>query len=292
LSRLRCLPALLAVLLATATGRAQLSQAVQPDNAALASSAGEAVNERYWTQGRSRLFQAATLELGLSYVRAQLASGYGKPHYSWVGLEGWTGVSPSSFGEYLGLRGALPWGYLRSGVRYQATFERSILPIQERYTREDLDTPIGDPWQYFIFEAEAAASAHLPFGTLTGLAGGYYFTLVPERDAAIFEESLKVVATQPWLWRARGSYSFALGRDGGARVGTAAEVIGMPNRDAFVVRAGLFGSVAVTRHLEVLAMLLPVWYSPDRLGLLGAEFGQLGVRLRYATDESKPDPRD
>jgi hypothetical protein len=271
--------------------RAQLNHAVQPDNAALATG-GELGNSHYWEKGKKRLFVAATIELGLAYVRTQLASGWGRPHHSWVGLEGSTGVSSGALGEYLGLRGALPWGYLRSGVRYQAAFERSILPIKDQYTRDDLETPIGDPWQYFIFESEASATGRLGPGQLSGLLGGYYFTLVPERDAAIFEETLKVVATQPWLWRARGSYALSFGRNDDGRFGLAGEVVGMPNRDAFVVRAGAFASVAVSKHLEVVGMLLPVLYSPDRLGLQGAEFGQLGIRLRYATDEKTPDPRD
>lgn len=282
----------LAVLAATSAAQAQITQAVQPENAALSSTPSESSNVRYWEQGKRRVFVAATIELGLTYVRTQLATGYGRPHYAWFGLEGSTGVSTGSLGEYLGLRGVLPWGYLRGGVRYQAAFQRSILPIKDEYTREDLDNPLGDPWQYFIFEGETSATAKLPFGQLSGVLSGYYFTLVPERDAAIFEETLKVVATQPWLWRARGSYSVSFGRDDGARVGTAAEVVGIPGRDAFVVRAGMFGAVAVTRHLEVVATLLPVWYSPDSLGLTGADFGQLGIRLRYATDEPKPDPRD
>jgi hypothetical protein len=69
-------------------------------------------------------------------------------------------------------------------------------------------------------------------------------------------------------------------------------VVGIPNREAVVVRAGLYTSVAVNRHLEVLATLLPVLVSPDSIGLIGADFGQLGIRMRYATDETRPDPRE
>ena len=286
------LRATLIALASAGAAQAQISEAVPPDTVALDTTGGESGNAGYWQQARRRLFVAATIELGAPYVRTQLATGYGRPHYSWMGMELYTGVNPSSLAEYLGLRAALPWAYLRAGLRYQAAFQRSILPIKDSYTREDLDTPIGDPWQYFSFEGEGAAMARLPFGNLTGIVGGYYFTLVPERDAAIFEETLRVVATQPWLWRARGSYSFSFGRDDGGRLGAAAEVVGIPGRGELVFRAGPYAAVAVTNHLEVLAMLLPVWYSPDTLGLLGADFAQLGLRLRFATGETSPDPRE
>jgi len=277
----------LALCAVTGVARAQLAE-VQAGNAPLASTDPEATSVRYWERGRKRVFVAATLELGVPYLRLQLATGKGRPHYSWLGLEGNTGVSTGSFGQFLGLRGTLPWATLRGGVRYQAAFQRSVLPIQESYTRTDLDTPIGDPWQYFVLEGEATATAHLPVGDLTGVVSGHYLTLVPERDTYIFEESLKVVAAPPWLWRARGSYSYSFGRDNGGRLGAAGEVIGIPGRDDLVVRAGMFASVAIDNHLEVVATLMPVWYSPDSLGLLGADFGQLGIRLRYATDENQP----
>ncbi|HVJ18570.1 MAG TPA: hypothetical protein VM686_24285 [Polyangiaceae bacterium] len=267
--------------------RAQLTQAVHPQNAPLDSTPAESSTASYWAGARARTFVSATLELGLSYVRIQLASGYGRPHHDWYGLEGYTGVSSGSLAQYLGLRRVLPWASLRGGVRYQAAFERSLLPIQDHYTRRDLDTPLGDPWQYFVLEGEASATARLPFGQLTALLSGHYFTLVPERDAYIFEESLKVVAAQPWIWRARGSYAQAFGRDDGARVGIAAEAILVPERGSLVLRAGPTASVAVTDNLEVVATFMPVLSSPDSLGLLGADFGQLGIRLRYATGEGE-----
>ena len=51
---------------------------------------------------------------------------------------------------------------------------------------------------------------------------------------------------------------------------------------SFIVRAGLLGSVSLDAHLEAQVSLIPVWVSPDSLGLAGGDFGQLGVRLRWA----------
>ena len=77
-----------------------------------------------------------------------------------------------------------------------------------------------------------------------------------------------------------------MARSGSAPTG---DLIGLPGRDEFVVRAGVVASVAIDAHLEAQASLVPVIVSPDTLGLAGADFGQLGVRFRWATG-STPDP--
>jgi hypothetical protein len=56
-----------------------------------------------------------------------------------------------------------------------------------------------------------------------------------------------------------------------------------------VVRAGLLGSVSISAELDVQVALIPVLASPDNLGLAGGDFGQLGIRYRFATG-SAPDP--
>jgi hypothetical protein len=104
----------------------------------------------------------------------------------------------------------------------------------------------------------------------------------------LFEESLRVVMKPPYAWRARAGYLLAISRNGAIRVGAAGEIIGLPGRDEFVIRAGLLGSVSISAQLEAQVSLIPVLVSPDTIGLAGGDFGQLGVRYRFATD-SEPD---
>ena len=47
--------------------------------------------------------------------------------------------------------------------------------------------------------------------------------------------------------------------------------------------------LAAPAQLEAQASLIPVLVSPDRLGLVGGDFGQLGVRYTWASG-SQPDP--
>ena len=67
-----------------------------------------------------------------------------------------------------------------------------------------------------------------------------------------------------------------------------ASLIGIPERFAYIGRAGPVLSVNITRHLEAQATALFVVASPDSIGLDGAEFSQLGLRYRWATGEERP----
>jgi len=244
----------------------------------------------YWQRGRVRPFLAATFELGFAYLRPQLAAGYGRPHWLWAGVEAYPVASPSGFGQYFGIRGALPFLSLRAGARYYRSFDRTFLEIKETYDRLDLDTETGRTSQYLAIEGEALGTIPLPVGNIFAVATGYYVRLLPNIDRYVFEESLHVVMAPPYVWRTRLGYAFGLGPDGAIRLGVAGDIIGLPERDEIVVRAGVIGSVVMTQHIDAQVSFIPVWLSPDTLGLAGGDFGQLGVRFRFATDSDSPNP--
>ncbi len=249
----------------------------------------QAVIARYWEIGRTRPFLAATVDAGLIYLRPRFAAGYGRPHWSWIGVEADPNIGVGGLGYYSGVAAALPWLSLRLGGRYFYPFSRNLLEPREAYERSDiglLDGPVGD---YLAYEAEVAGTLPLGPGSAFAVATGMHLGLVPP-DKYVFEDSLKVVAAPPWLWRARVGYLLALGFNGALRVGVAGETIGLPGRDAHVIRAGLVASVLISAELEAQASLLPVLASPDSLGLAGSDFGTLGVRYRWGSD-SAPDPK-
>jgi len=249
----------------------------------------QAVVGRYWELGRTRPFLAMTVDAGLIYLRPRFMAGYGRPHWSWIGVEAAPSLGVGGLGYYSGISAALPWLNLRAGSRYFYPFSRHLLTPRDEYERSDiglLEGPVGD---YLAYEAEAAGTLPLGPGSLFAVATGMHISLVPP-DLYVYEDSLKVVAAPPWLWRARLGYLLALGLNGAIRVGVAGETIGLPGRDAFVIRGGLIASVLLSSELEAQASLLPVLMSPDSLGLAGSDFGTLGVRYRWGSD-STPDPK-
>jgi len=249
----------------------------------------QAVVGRYWELGRTRPFLATTVDAGLIYLRPRFMAGYGRPHWSWIGVEADPNLGVGGVGYYSGVAAALPWLSLRLGSRYFYPFSRNLLEPRAAYERSDiglLGGPVGD---YLAYEAEVAATLPLGPGSIFGVATGMHISLVPP-DKYVYEDSLKVVAAPPWLWRTRVGYLLALGFSGALRVGVAGETIGLPGRDAFVIRAGVLASVLLSSELEAQASLLPVLASPDSLGLAGSDFGQLGVRYRWGSDAG-PDPK-
>jgi hypothetical protein len=247
----------------------------------------QAVVARYWELGRPRLFLATMLEAGYAYVRPRFAAGYGRPYWRWVGVEAYPLVSLGGLGQYAGVAAALPGVSARFGGRYYYPFSRSFLVPRESFSRLDIERLDGPKADYLALEAELNGTAPIPGGSLFAVVSGYRTFLVDD-GFYVFEESLRAVMEPPYIWRARLGYLLAFGKYSAFRFGPTGEVIGLPGREEFVVRAGVLGSVAINAHLEAQASLIPVIASPDRLGIAGGDFGQLGVRFRWATG-STPD---
>jgi len=243
----------------------------------------------YWQgSGTNRPFVSATFDLGVLYWQPTMAVGYGKPHYQWFGAEIYATGSQSGGRGYAGLHGQLPGLDLRVGARYEFPIGQGFLPPQDAYERDDLDNRHLGLARYLAAQAELGGWVELFGGTLFAVASGYALVGVPA-DRYVFEESLRVVAAPPWLWRARAGYLAHIGWLETMQLGGAAEAIHSVGRGKLLVRAGPVISVALTHHLEAIGVAMFVAASPDRLGLIGAEFGQLGLRYRWATGDRWPE---
>lgn len=247
--------------------------------------AGLEQDRPYWHRsGPTRGFLAGSIEAGVLYFRPRLYVGYGKPHYRWLGLEVHSTQSRSGGSEYVGLRGVLPHLSVRVGTRYVFPVEQNFLPRRDTYVRADLETEKMGLSRYVATDAEINAKVNLPNGNLFAVASGTALLGTPP-GVNVFEQSLRVVAKPPFLWRARLGYLVHIGQKGGLRIGAATETIGIPAREVFVVRAGPALSVSLTHHLEASAAIMVIAHSPDTLGLMGADLGQIGLRYHWATGD-------
>lgn len=242
----------------------------------------------FWAAGKQRLFLASTVELGNFFVRAGAAAGYGKPHWAWLGVEASSASAPSGGVEYAGLRFVLPYADLRVGARYTFTASGHFLDRRPTYTHDQAELSTGPHLRYGMLEAEIAGGYPFGRGALFGIAGVYDVMGVPE-GYNLLEQTLQIVAQPPLLWRARAGYLLQVDRWDMFRLGVSVEALGNPARGNITVRTGPMISALITHHFEAYGAALLVVHSPDTLGLMGAQLGELGFRYRWATGDRWPE---
>lgn len=237
----------------------------------------------HWSEGRTRAFVSSQLGGGAVYAKPQIALGYGKPFWSWVGVEAYALTTNSFAAGYAGVRGSLPFASVALGVRESYSYLRSFLPVRDRYGVDDL-ARVGPRAHYFNLEAEAFIAVPVPGGYAAFNPLIYAVTDAP-RGRYLYEESVRAIIRPPCVWAARTAYLLSLGRDEQVKLGPLFEVVGLPGRGATILRAGPIWSASFTDHFEFIGTFSMVLSSPDSLGIWHGPFGLVGVRYLLATGE-------
>lgn len=239
---------------------------------------------RSWGVAPPRIFLATTFDVGFVYARPRLSVGYGRPFTSWVGVDANPIVTGAGLGAYGGLRFELPYVDLRLGPRYFSAFNHTYLNTKPSYSRLDLETSVGTKANTLTYEAELDAAVPLGPGTVLVRGSVSYVTGVPN-DQSVFEETLHVIVEPPWVWRARAGYALRFGTYSQHSIGLVADVLDVPKRDdSTTVRVGPILRLVLSRRVEVRGSFVVTVLSPDRIGLVGGDFTELGVRYRWATE--------
>lgn len=239
---------------------------------------------RSWATLPPRQFAATTVDMGFVYIRPRLSLGYGKPFTQWVGVDVNPIASQSGLGAYGGLRVEIPHLDFRFGPRYFSSFERTFLTTRESYSRLDLENAGGAAARTLTLEAELDLSMDLGPGRILLRGSGSYVTGVPEGQS-VFEETLHIIVIPPVVWRARLAYVFKFGAMNQHSIGPAIDLLDVPKRDdSRTIRVGPILKMALSRRVEVRGSFVFTVVSPDRIGLVGGDFTELGVRYRWASE--------
>ena len=249
------------------------------------------MHEGHWRSEEARPFMALRLDAGYLYLKPRVSFGWGKPFNMWGGVDLVPTVTPDATTEYGGLRLQLDWFELRAGARFVHGFSRQYLPQQPSYSLVDLSEDFHRVSNYVAFEAEATAAIPAGPGNILALATAESIQFVPAMTN-VFDETLHVVVDPPQVYRARLGYSLILGREKTGRLGLLVEGIEIPDRHAQVFRVGLTGSFDIDDHLQFVATVMIPIITPDSLGLLGADYTELGIRWRWATGHTHGVPRE
>jgi hypothetical protein len=242
----------------------------------------------YWSQGKPRLFLATRSELGTPYAKPYLSAGYGMPHWIWTGVDV-NGIVTMDFAQaYGGVRAATPIIDLAFGLRDTWSFTRPFLSPQTSFRRSEVVDGPGRVQRYWAWEAEAVAVAPLPH---SGIVADFIIvrSLDVPKGMYIYEESYRAVVKNPLFFVLRVAAVARFLNEDSFKVGVLSEYVFGTGREKPVVRLGPAGSLQLTDHLEVNAVLTLAVSSPDNLGLALGAYGVAGVRYRWATGE--PDPK-
>ncbi|HEY0467968.1 MAG TPA: hypothetical protein VGC79_27400 [Polyangiaceae bacterium] len=239
---------------------------------------------RSWGTLPPRAFVATTVDVGFVYLRPRLSLGYGRPFTQWVGVDANPIAAQNGLGAYAGLRLEIPHLDFRIGPRYFASFNHTFLPHQESYSRLDLESNSGEPSRTLTFEAELDLNFDLGPGRLLLRGSASFVTGVPE-DYNAFEETLHIIVDPPLVWRARLAYAFTFGSRKQHGIGAAVDLLDVPKRDdSRTIRIGPILRLALSRRVDVRGSFIFTVVSPDRIGLAGGDFTELGIRYRWASE--------
>jgi hypothetical protein len=239
---------------------------------------------RSWATLPPRKFVATTVDVGFVYIRPRLSLGYGRPFTQWIGVDINPIASQNGLGGYAGLRIEIPHLDFRFGPRYFASFQHTYLPNQDSYSRLELESTSGNPSRTLTWEAELDINFALGPGRLLLRGSGSYVTGVPE-GYSVFEETLHIIVDPPLVWRTRLAYVFSFGARKQHSLGPAIELLDVPKRDdSRTIRIGPILRLALSRRVDVRGSFIFTVASPDRIGLAGGDFTELGIRYRWASE--------
>jgi hypothetical protein len=240
------------------------------------------VHSGYWERGEPRFFASSTIDLGYLYARPRLSLGYGRPFSTWTGVDMNPILTSTGVGAWAGIRVQVPWFDVRVGARPFYSFQYNYLAPQAEYGTVNLDTSTGVNAKYVTLEAELSGGIPAGPGTILLVLTASSVQGAPS-GMYVYEETLRVITDPPEIFRARTGYALRLGAEGAAKVGVVGEVLELPRRHDQVWRAGVVASFAIDDHLEALGLLVLPVASPDSIGIAGGDFGELGLRYRWAT---------
>ncbi len=239
---------------------------------------------RSWGTLPPRYFIATTVDLGFVYARPRVSFGYGRPFTQWVGVDANGIAQTSGLGAYTGLRVEIPMLDFRIGPRYFSSFSRTYLEPQPSYSRIDLEREVSDPARILTWEAELDLSARVGPGRFLLRGSASYVTNVPE-NRNVYEETLHIIVDPPLVWRTRLAYVFAFGLHKQHSLGPAVDFLAVPERDhSETIRVGPIMRMQLSRRVDVRGSFVFTVLSPDRIGLIGGDFTELGVRYRWASE--------
>jgi hypothetical protein len=234
-----------------------------------------------WEAGESRIFLAGRADVG-TFEHVGIAAGYGKPHWTWAGVEARAALGLDFGLVAANLRVALLVGDLWAGLRATRTWQH--VPMPPTVPLEGLAD--GGGFTYRTGDLFVSGLVPTPGGHVLWEANLVRFLDAP--SMAIYEEWLKVVCVPPWCGVARLGWVARL-RDGALNVGAGAEWAFLDGRGGQeLVRVGPMVSWRPFPHIQLQGYAYFPLTDPDSLGFLDRVNASLVLTFTIATGTGTP----
>ena len=94
-----------------------------------------------------------------------------------------------------------------------------------------------------------------------------------------------LIVAPPLVWRTRLSWVYTFGLRKQHSIGPAVDFLDVPKRDdSMTIRVGPILRMQLSRRVDVRGSFIFTIMSPDRIGLRGGDFTELGLRYRWASE--------
>lgn len=238
----------------------------------------------YWEGQPSRWFASGMVHVG-AYSGARLSTGFGKPHWTWVGLQSQVATSSQFVAAEIALRADMLGINANIGLRRIWTYGHRRPLLKPTY--EDSDLVDGSHPLSRYNSLFAGLWGFVPVGPTLAYweASGLY---VPGMGTgrALFSEFFRYTmdGSTAAMVRAVVWYKFL---EDSLLIGPAFDSAFDGNRPA-VIRLGGSAIYRLSAHLTIQALLTVPVSSPDNIGWFTQSWGAGQIAFTYATDEPAP----
>jgi hypothetical protein len=240
----------------------------------------------YWSVGPSRPFISGRAHPGFGYARFDLAAGYGKPQWMWVGLDSAGILTPMYAAMQAGLHAKLVFVDLTLMLRRAYAFKHTFIPVSDTVRADDLNQP-GRP-SATSDVVDASLAGFIPFHRwLLTWELTYVCPLGLSSAVLLYEEIQRVVITNQGVVTSKVGPMVKLSSTRDLYVGVLAEHLSLVGRkDGLVIRIGPTLWAKLSKHWDLFGYFTLSVHGPDRLGAWEGMYGAGGFLYRFATGES------
>lgn len=242
----------------------------------------------YWSHGEARVFASGRAVAGLGLGRVALNSGYGKPHWLWVGPEMIGAISLYSGSVQAGVHASAVVVDAMVTLRRSYSFSHGRVSDRATVTSRDLHASDASTSRYDCWDM--SVWGFVPWRRLlVGWELTYARPISVASGELLYEEVQRAVIGQSGVWTTKLGPMLQPWTTKRYYAGLLAEQLTLVGRSrSIVLRLGPSVWLSLADHWDLYGYLTWPIHGPDALGFWDGMYGSVGVMYRFATGVPAP----